>query len=129
MKEVVTEKLNEKDLTELSRVELILGSTEKLGLYNEAPYFSIKKFYNEGIFCGFAVIFLGYNGLTSSDASLEEIVYWIESSDLLCEFLRTINDHKDFPINIERICFDTEKFADIAGILENSGFEAIRNRI
>lgn len=128
MKEVVNGKLNERDLDELRKANLVLGSTENLNMYNEAPYFSIEKFYCEGKICGFAVIFLGHNGLESTDASLEELVYWLDDSNALYEFLRTVTDRKDFPIETESIYFDSKKFADLTPLLEDTGFSSKRIR-
>lgn len=120
---VKTEQFTKEDFIELllNNLNVDLGT---LKMYNKANYFVIKKVYNKDILSGYAVVFLGHNGLESNDASIEEIEAFTEES--LQILINSIKSKDGFPIFIEDIYYDPTKYSEeLNEELNKNGFNAI----
>ena len=73
---------------------------------------------------GYAVIFLGYNCLTSNDASLEDIVYWKGNLDELKVFLDQVKNAQDYSIPVENFYYDSDLIdISLIPLLNDLGFK------
>lgn len=76
-------KLNIREVLTAYNSTLFLGNIDDLIEYNTMNYFIIMKFYVSHFFSGYAVLFIGYNSLLTTDCSLEDITWWgLKSEDL-----------------------------------------------
>lgn len=108
----------------------IIGDIDSLNEYSSAPYFNIKKFYNDETLVGYAIIFLGYNGIESNDVSIEDIAYFGDNIHDLKEFLYLVKNSKDYKFPINNFYFIASNLdSRICPILEELGFtESSRRR-
>lgn len=121
--DIINAKFRPDELSKIYRIEPFMGNIKDLSIYNDTYGFDIVQFYNKGL-VGYAVIFLGYNGLTSSDASLEDIVYWQGTPEELETFLRMVRSAQDYSLPIEDIYYDPENFDEmICSSLNRLGFK------
>lgn len=72
---IINGKFRPEELSKIYGIEPFMGNVKDLNIYNDTYGFNIQQFYNNGVLVGYAVVFLGYNGLVSSDASLEDVAY------------------------------------------------------
>jgi len=121
--EIKTEKFSESAMKAIKAVKPIIGDFDSLEEFNTMPYFTIKQFIDRGGLCGYAVFFLGYNGLESTDASLEDIAYWDENPITLERFMQRIISLPDFPIPIENFYYDPEHFGSLSNMLDSLGLK------
>lgn len=120
---VKTEHFTNEDLIEIIKhnITIDLGA---LKIYNEANYFIIKKVYKEGLLSGYAVAFLGHNGLDSNAASIEAMEAYDELS--LQTLIDSIKSKDGFPKFIEEFYYEPERFdEDLNMQLSANGFNAI----
>ena len=121
---VVTSKFNKEELEHILNSNPKMGNLEDLSMYNEANYFQIKQMIKENKLIGYAVIFLGYNGLESNDISIEDIAYWgkdieyVENMSILLEEIK--NSHYPFPV--DNIYYDDEKYYGLGLTFERLGY-------
>lgn len=108
----------------------IMGDIDSLNEYSSAPYFNIKKFYKDETLVGYAIIFLGYNGIESNDASIEDIAYFNNDINDLKEFLKLVKNAQDYTFFINNFYFISNNIdSRICPILEELGFmESSRRR-
>lgn len=117
---IINGKLNTEELSRIyTREEPCMGEIRDLSIYNDTPYFNIKKVYNNGNLIGYVVISLAYNSAMSNDASIEDIAYWNNAEEInyaeIGEFLKEVINSKDYPIDIERFYYDPEQFDEQVG--------------
>ena len=123
---IINEKFNFGELNAIYQINPFMGDIEGLSFYNNTPYFNIQKFYKEGRLCGYAVVFLGYNELTSPEASLEDVAYWAGTPEDLEEFLNKVRKARNYSIEVESICYEPDKFAHLRWLgLDKLGFKAV----
>lgn len=118
------------ELEMIYNINPIMGDIDSLNEYSSAPYFNIKKFYQEDNLVGYAVIFLGYNGIESNDASIEDIAYFGNNIKDLAYFLQLVKNAKDYTFSINNFYFISSNLdARVSPILEELGFlESSRKR-
>ena len=87
---IINQKFTPEELITIYGIEPYMGNVKDLSIYNSTPGFNIQKFYNNGVLVGYAAIFLGYNSLTSTDASLEDVAFWQGTPEELDEFLKKV---------------------------------------
>ena len=121
---IINSKLTTEELAKVYRVSPPIGNIRDLNIYNSGAYFNIQKFYNKGELVGYAVIFLGYNCLTSNDASLEDIVYWKGNLDELKVFLDQVKNAQDYSIPVENFYYDSDLIdISLIPLLNDLGFK------
>lgn len=126
---IVNSKFNPEELNRIYRIEPFIDNFKNLRVFNDTPYFNIQKFYNNGELVGYAVIFLGYNSIMSTDASLEDIVYWKGTALELEEFLNLVYKARDYVFPIENIYYDSDKInPEYTEILNRIGYKTGRSR-
>lgn len=118
------EKLKEDEkLTFASLPSVMKEDLEDLNMFNESNMFTIKKLYVDNTFTGFAVFFLGYNGLESLDVSLEALYFFYPNNSLLNTFIKGIMNSESFPIPVENFYYEGNMFDEMTkGMLETNGF-------
>lgn len=123
---IINGKFRPEELSKIYGIEPFMGNVKDLNIYNDTYGFNIQQFYNNGVLVGYAVVFLGYNGLVSSDASLEDVAYWEGTPEQLDTFLRMVRSAKDYSLPIENFYFDPENFDEkICNDLNRLGFKEI----
>lgn len=121
---IINEKFRPEELSKIYGIEPFIGNIKDLSIYNDTCGFNIQQFYNNGVLVGYAAIFLGYNGLVSLDASLEDVVYWQGTPEELDTFLRMVRSAKDYSLPIENFYYDPENFDEqICCDLNRLGFK------
>ena len=113
----------------LKKRNIIMGDTWNLNHYNEASYFRIKQFLEDGNLVGYGVIFLGYNGIESNDVSIADIAYFGDTSQLfkfLNMFSKELIESKDLPFKVNNVYFDSEAYIEEINItFERFGFQKV----
>ena len=113
----------------LKKRNIIMGDTWSLNHYNEASYFRIKQFLEDGNLVGYGIIFLGYNGIESNDVSIADIVYFGDTSQLfkfLNMFSKELIESKDLPFKVNNVYFDSEAYIEEINItFERFGFQKV----
>lgn len=109
---IINKKFSPDELSKIYQIEPFMGDIKDLNIYNDTYGFNIQQFYNNGALVGYAAIFLGYNGLVSSDASIEDIAFWQGTPEELNTFLKMVLSAQDYSIDIKNIYYDPEHFAE-----------------
>lgn len=112
---------------EITRIDL-----EELKTF-EANYFLTKKLYskfdNEEYLSGFAIFFLGYNGLGSNDVSIEKLFVNGNNQDTFEYFVSEFMKQDGFPFPVENIYCNEERLNDMMRlVLANHGVKFSRTR-
>jgi len=127
---IINQKFTPEELITIYGIEPYMGNVKDLNIYNSTPGFNIQKFYNNGVLVGYAAVFLGYNSITSTDASLEDVAFWQGTPEELDEFLKKVIKAQDYSFPIENFYYDPENFQEsISNTLNKLGFkETTRTR-
>ena len=121
---IINEKFSPEELSKIYGIEPYMGSVKDLSIYNNTIGFNIQQFYNNGALVGYAAVFLGYNSVSSKDASLEDIAYWQGTPEEIDEFLSMVQRATDYDIPVDTIYYDPENFPEsICSKLNNLGFQ------
>lgn len=128
--EIKTAKFEPQEMkTIFKKRKIIDGNLWSLNNYNEASYFKIKQFLEDGNLVGYGVIFLGYNGIESNDVSIADIVYFGDTSQLfkfLNMFSKELIESKDLPFKVNNVYFDSEAYIEEINItFERFGFQKV----
>lgn len=128
--EIKTAKFEPQEMkTIFKKRKIIDGNLWSLDNYNEASYFKIKQFLEDGNLVGYGVIFLGYNGIESNDVSIADIVYFGDTSQLfkfLNMFSKELIESKDLPFKVNNVYFDSEAYIEEINItFERFGFQKV----
>lgn len=122
--DIINGRFGPEELSKIYKITPFIGEVKDLGIYNDTYGFNIKQFYNNGVLVGYAVVFLGYNGLVSSDASLEDVAYWQGTPEELEEFLSKVIKAQDYSFPVTNFYYDPEKFSETTcAILNRVGFK------
>lgn len=122
--EIKTGNLNDEELFQLSKFEQENEVIVDKDFYQEAKYFVIKRFYDKEEFLGFAVMFLGCNGLVSNDISLEHVTFLKSDMETILSCLTKLSEDRNYPITVERVLYNSEMFsASQKEILEQCGIQ------
>lgn len=126
---IINGRFNPEELNKIYEIEPFIGEIEDLSVYNDTYGFNIQKFYNNEVLVGYAAIFLGYNSLTSSDASLEDVAFWKGTPEELEGFLNKVINAQDYALPVTDFYYDPLKFADSTCVILNKlGFKE-KNRV
>lgn len=122
---IKTEKLRKDEMLILSSNSFISKEDlEDLNVFNESNFFTIKKIYVNEELKGYAVLFLGYNGLESTDVSLEKLSFYFPDLSLLSIFIKEVMNKESLPIPVDNFYYRRETMdVDICELLEANGFK------
>jgi len=121
---IVNGKFNPEELSKIYGIEPFMGKIEDLSIYNDTYGFNMQKFYNNGVLVGYAAIFLGYNSLTSSEASLEDVAYWQGTPEELEVFLNKVISTQDYSLPVTDFYYNPLNFSEITcASLNKLGFK------